>query len=254
MLSMQFIWSFILRLVSMLHVSLCGGGSKAKQGYNWNVYQKSYIHNWWINLRSKDVTIPTHNVIIIIIISYSSLFIYKQCLNMVGEYKYPTPWLCKIRTLAICPYITPLTIVTITCDIQSANVVTMAMKVLHKICNMCIHDLPDMYAWSPQEDLHHIIALLIVVLDAWLLLATTLSAVCLHVIINSCLKWLILNRPWPLPDIRPLVAHTGQTNTKHQMVLSTFLYPGCFWIVLLKVYCFYYSFEYTFQMKFHIYH
>ena len=56
----------------------------------------------------------------------------------------------------------------------------------------------------------------------WLWLATTLSAVCLHMIVNSCMKWLILKRPWPIPDIRPLlVGCTGQTNIKHQMVLPT---------------------------------
>ena len=37
----------------------------------------------------------------------------------------------------------------ITCDIQYANVVTMAMKVLHNTYNTCICDLPDMHALSP---------------------------------------------------------------------------------------------------------
>ena len=39
---------------------------------------------------------------------------------------------------------------TITCGIQPTGVVTMAMEVLHNTCNMCICDLPDMYALSPQ--------------------------------------------------------------------------------------------------------
>ena len=38
---------------------------------------------------------------------------------------------------------------TITCAIQPTGAVTMAMKVLHNTCNMCIHDLPDMYGLSP---------------------------------------------------------------------------------------------------------
>ena len=44
--------------------------------------------------------------------------------------------------------ITPQTSVTITCGIQATGVITMAMKVLHNSCNMCIFDLPDMYALS----------------------------------------------------------------------------------------------------------
>ena len=32
---------------------------------------------------------------------------------------------------------------TITCGIQSTGDVTIAMKMLHNICNMCTHDLPD---------------------------------------------------------------------------------------------------------------
>ena len=37
----------------------------------------------------------------------------------------------------------------------------------------------------------------------WLLCIQWLHAVCLHVIVNSCMKWLNFKRPWPLPDIRP---------------------------------------------------
>ena len=39
---------------------------------------------------------------------------------------------------------------TITSGIQATGVVTMAMEVLHNTCNMCICDLPDMYALIPQ--------------------------------------------------------------------------------------------------------
>ena len=41
---------------------------------------------------------------------------------------------------------------TITCRIQPTGVVTMALKVLHNICNMhmCSCDLPDMYALIPR--------------------------------------------------------------------------------------------------------
>ena len=49
-------------------------------------------------------------------------------------------------------------------------------------------------------DLDHILALVIVVLDVTF--DTTVPTVCLHVIVNSCMKWLNLKRPWPLPDIR----------------------------------------------------
>ena len=42
---------------------------------------------------------------------------------------------------------------TITCGIQCTTwccyYVTMAMNVLHNTCNMCVHDLPDMYALEP---------------------------------------------------------------------------------------------------------
>ena len=37
----------------------------------------------------------------------------------------------------------------ITCGIQPTGVVTMAMKVLHSSCNMCISDLPNMNALIP---------------------------------------------------------------------------------------------------------
>ena len=46
--------------------------------------------------------------------------------------------------------IIPQTSVTITCGIQPIDVVTMAMKVLHNTCNMCIFDLPDMKALISQ--------------------------------------------------------------------------------------------------------
>ena len=46
--------------------------------------------------------------------------------------------------------ITQQTSVTMTCGIQHASVVTMAMEVLHNSCNICIHDLPDMYALELQ--------------------------------------------------------------------------------------------------------
>ena len=35
------------------------------------------------------------------------------------------------------------------CGTQPTGVVTMAMEVLHNICNMCICGLPDMYAVGP---------------------------------------------------------------------------------------------------------
>ena len=57
--------------------------------------------------------------------------------------------LLDYNTLTFCTY-NPQTGVTITCDIQPTGVVTMAMEVLHNTCNMCICDLPNMYAWSPQ--------------------------------------------------------------------------------------------------------
>ena len=39
---------------------------------------------------------------------------------------------------------------TITCGFQTTGVVTMAMKVLHNTCKMCIRDLPVMNALIPQ--------------------------------------------------------------------------------------------------------
>ena len=45
---------------------------------------------------------------------------------------------------------------TITCDIQPTGVVTMAMKLLHNTCNMCIRDLPDMSALIRQASSIHI--------------------------------------------------------------------------------------------------
>ena len=39
---------------------------------------------------------------------------------------------------------------TITCGIQPTGVVTMAMKVLHNTCNMCICDFPDMNVLIPR--------------------------------------------------------------------------------------------------------
>ena len=44
--------------------------------------------------------------------------------------------------------------VTITCGIQSISVVTMTMKVLHNGCNMCAHDLSDMYARPQPSGIH----------------------------------------------------------------------------------------------------
>ena len=38
---------------------------------------------------------------------------------------------------------------TITCGIQPTGVYTMAMKVLHNTCNMCVHNMPDMNALIP---------------------------------------------------------------------------------------------------------
>ena len=60
--------------------------------------------------------------------------------------------LLDCNALVICTYnyITPQTSVTITCGIQPTGVITMAMKVLHNTCNMCICDLPDMDALNPQ--------------------------------------------------------------------------------------------------------
>ena len=40
-----------------------------------------------------------------------------------------------------------------------------------------------------------------------------------------------LKRPWPLLDIRPLVTCAGQT--KYFQLVLTFLYPGCFCIVII---------------------
>ena len=50
---------------------------------------------------------------------------------------------------------------TVTCGIQPTSVVTMAMKVLHDTCNMCICDLPNMnvlipWACGPQASSIHI--------------------------------------------------------------------------------------------------
>ena len=52
------------------------------------------------------------------------------------------------NALAICTY-NPTNSVTITCSIQPTGVVTMAIKVLHNTCNMCIRDLPDINALIP---------------------------------------------------------------------------------------------------------
>ena len=37
-----------------------------------------------------------------------------------------------------------------TCGIQPTGIAAMAMDLLQKTCNMCIHDLPDMNALIPQ--------------------------------------------------------------------------------------------------------
>ena len=47
-------------------------------------------------------------------------------------------------------------------------------------------------------DLDHILTLVIVVLGSYCWPLATIPAVCLHVIINSCMKWLNLKRPWLL--------------------------------------------------------
>ena len=65
-------------------------------------------------------------------------------------------------------------------------------------------------------DLDHILALVIVASSWWLYLATTMSVVCLHVIINSCMKQLILIKGLGLYLMSyRLVACTRQTNIKH---------------------------------------
>ena len=46
--------------------------------------------------------------------------------------------------------INPQINVTIACGIQPTGVVTMTMEVLNNICNMCIHDLPDLHVLSLQ--------------------------------------------------------------------------------------------------------
>ena len=38
-----------------------------------------------------------------------------------------------------------------TSGIQPIGVVTMDMQVLHNSCNMCAHNLPDVYALSPWD-------------------------------------------------------------------------------------------------------
>ena len=57
-----------------------------------------------------------------------------------------SPQLLAYNSLATCSY-NP----TDKCDnYLSTGVVTMAMKVLHSSCNMCINDLPYMYALMPM--------------------------------------------------------------------------------------------------------
>ena len=51
--------------------------------------------------------------------------------------------LLDYNALAVCSYNPTNKCVTITCGIQPTGVVTMAMEVLHNICNMGIKDLPD---------------------------------------------------------------------------------------------------------------
>ena len=51
-----------------------------------------------------------------------------------------SPQLLNYNTLAV---MTSQTSVTITCGIQPTGVVTMAMKVLHNTCNICIGGMPS---------------------------------------------------------------------------------------------------------------
>ena len=60
---------------------------RAKQGYNWGVSWESYAHDWWINLWSKSVAIPTHNVM-------------SQLLHVLHTYKV-IPGKCKYSTLKL---------------------------------------------------------------------------------------------------------------------------------------------------------
>ena len=79
--------SLLASFLYVIDASLCMGESKGKegyktetyhfawadqrekQGYNWkegynsNISQESYAHNWWINLWSKGVAILTHNAL-----------------------------------------------------------------------------------------------------------------------------------------------------------------------------------------------
>ena len=45
-------------------------------------------------------------------------------------------------------------------------------------------------------------------------MVTTISAVCLDVILNSCMKWLILKRPWLLLDTDLLSLSTVVLNSR----------------------------------------
>ena len=89
------------------------------------------------------------------------------------------------------------------------------MKFAHqtRIINLVI----DLSLYSRVcHDLDHILALVIVASSWWLHLATTMSVVCLHVIVNSCMKQLILIKGLGLLlESYLLVACTRQTNIKH---------------------------------------
>ena len=64
--------------------------------------------------------------------------------------------MCEPKQFQGTRYTSGLTNVTITCGIQPTGIVTMVMEVLHNSCNMCIHDLPDMYALNPCASGIHI--------------------------------------------------------------------------------------------------
>ena len=70
------------------------------------------------------------------------MFIYY--LNIVGQCLNSDPKLLAYNTLTTV-LITSQISVTIICDIQPTGVVTMATGVLHNGCNICPHDLPNIY-------------------------------------------------------------------------------------------------------------
>ena len=67
-------------------------------------------------------------------------------------------------------------------------------------------------------------------------MVTTISAARLDVILNSCMKWLIIKRPWLLLDTDLFFTCTGQTNIKQYIVHpSHILLPGCFCICSVSI-------------------